>query len=367
MSEVWQQQLTELRERFRQLCDHRNPLFHILVEGTEVAQAPPMLLPDTAVIARHYGGEDPGICPVDKWVGEIPKDRVFRYSNGEIVGVQRPSIHRTHEFRSAINREIEFFTRAAKDVIDLIRIFAPTITSRFPSSIQDLCKTARPRLTGFEPTRNSSEDSDWMLLMHRLGWMRYPKWRLEARRFCWGDGGRLQIAIDPEIPEKLRPPQITAMLKKVNTNCWFSILGGKAPLDVFDASMRAIDVLIDLGQSTKRQAADATLIPAGMKTETAGVPAVSQKSLHEDFEINLEKRVINFQGEALAINSHTHFDILEMLIRSKGAIVHYAELLRKVRPDTISNETEKLTEGSSRNKGCRQSHPQSSYRGSVRI
>jgi hypothetical protein len=251
MPDIWQQQLTELRERFRQLCDHRNPLFHILVEGSEIAQAPLMLLPDTAVIARHFGSEDPGMCPVDKWVGEIPEDKAFRYSNGEIAGIQRPAIHRIHEFRCAVHREVEFFTRAAKDVIDLIRIFPPTVTSRFPSSIQDLCRTVKPRLTVFDTVRNSSGDSDWMVLMHRLGWIHNPQWRLEARRFCWGDEGHLQIAIDPEIPEKHRPPQITEMLKRVNTNRWFSILGEKAALDVFDASMRTIDVLLGYANETR--------------------------------------------------------------------------------------------------------------------
>jgi hypothetical protein len=53
-------------------------------------------------------------------------------------------------------------------------------------------------------------------------------------------------------------------------------------------------------------------------------------------KINDTRRLVMFRGNALQINSHADFEVFSMLIRANGAIVSYTELLKKLKPDAIS-------------------------------
>jgi hypothetical protein len=347
MSDGWRKQLVELRERFRQLCDFRNPIFHILTEaiGDAITRPMPFVIPRTISLSNRFFGDEFSMCSADEWVEEIPSEGVLKNSAGETVAIPRPRIIRISDLRGSGQIDIEPFKRAAADAAALMSIASTEIVAAFPETIRCLCQPigsysksqfqkAGDSYQVFGPPKSRCDETDWILLLHRLAWIKNPKWRLTATRYYWSDDGRIRFARQPEIPASAKPSHLKQLLERVNTSIWYSILGDETPLDVFDASVRAIDILDEL---SKRPVPPP--MPAAQPTPASPTPLNAGNPQAKPPRVILLGRTegASVDGKIKEL-TETQYDVVEALVKAAP------NGLKKVEIENIAKDARAILE-----------------------
>ena len=95
----------------------------------------------------------------------------------------------------------------------------------------------------------------WLLLLHQIGWSRINGLPVQAVRFAWEGNTSVSLEMLDGTIELSRFP-LTSLIGRIPGHSFYSTFGNRdAPLDVFVASVFAIQFLLDVCCSTQQSAA----------------------------------------------------------------------------------------------------------------
>jgi len=292
MDSLWFRTLSDLREKFREMQIADAPVLNSFTEiiGTEAKRKyrePPHSLPETRdQKSEMFVWGEPYPLGVENWTIPIPANRLdFRDKSGKRWAVASYPINRSLYFRCMLFGQIDSFKAVAEDAGKAI-VGTPTeVASVFPPSIVALChsglfvKRFRFGVVENEPSEwmivpganfgSMPEDHGvlvdwvpraaielagyrrWMILLHRLAWLRYSAPRLEACRYCWNDDGHAKAAFGLIHEKANKTDWVDEHIRKtgIDVTRWFSVIGENYPIDLCEASVRAIDIILEHAKS----------------------------------------------------------------------------------------------------------------------
>jgi len=271
-----------LRDQFRAASNRVAPLLICLIESIEIGgirhRHPPEPFLATGKNRRFSGCRSDQARPlaITEWPANPPKDRKkFDDKSGKTWAILSFPLRRHIEIRCEADGQADRFESLAEDAGKAMLATPPSLLGNLPLYISDLCVpfAAKQRvvfgdipasiaaapfpkmpLNNVIPIYQGNNGvmvdwpfldfgdkgwSNWILLTHRLAWQRYAMPRLEARRRCWSDDGVSRIDYD------LAMSSVKPMARNVDHTQWYSVIGDDNPLDAFEASARAIDIILE--------------------------------------------------------------------------------------------------------------------------
>ncbi|HSZ56767.1 MAG TPA: hypothetical protein VK797_13955 [Tepidisphaeraceae bacterium] len=326
MDELWHRTLGNLRDNFRSNQNPDAPLLNYLIEEIQTQPSEkgplPALLPKTKYM-REGGApfDEPRPLAVSDWLVPIPANRVrFRDQAGKEWAALSYGIDRRMSLRCEAD-QINRFLSLAEDAGQAMRNTPQRIASQLPETVRELCvRNHNVRRYRFGAIENEPQkwmtdggycgvcalengvvidfvsklsppngSADWILLLHRLAWYRYQMPRLQASRVCWGgDHGGLRVHYELVHPKKAIGP-IDRIIEKVDPTRWFSIIGDDNPLDLFEASARAVEIILEYART-------ADVVSGESKAESFQEDNLENVTPRQKEILKLLKRLKNGQG-----------------------------------------------------------------------